>query len=131
MRTGYVGRLAGVVVASASCAYVATVSPDGPAHYPGCPFRAITHLYCPGCGTLRGAHAFFHGDLGAALRDNALAVVAAPILLIWAATWLLGRPRDVIPARAAPLVPYIVIGFAIVRNLPLQPVRQLIVPPAA
>jgi hypothetical protein len=129
--SAYVGRLAGVAIVSASCAYVAVVSPDSPGHYPSCQFREITHLYCPGCGTLRCAHSFFHGDLGAALRDNALAVVAAPILLIWAATWFLGKPKDAIPARFAPLVPYVVMGFAIVRNLPVPLVQQLMVPAAA
>src|SRR3954454_6715325 len=72
------GRLAvpaGLLAAVAGAfAYVGTVDPNHPGHYPVCPLYRLTGIYCPGCGGLRSAHSFIHGDLLAALQDNALAV---------------------------------------------------------
>ena len=62
------GVLAAVVGAFA---YVAVVDPNEPGHYPACPLLQYTGVYCPGCGGLRSAHAFVHGDFAAALRANA------------------------------------------------------------
>src|ERR1044072_4339455 len=66
----------GILAAVAGAfAYVGTVDPNQPGHYPVCPLYQITGLYCPGCGGLRSAHAFIHGDFLAAIQDNAMAVV--------------------------------------------------------
>lgn len=35
-----------------------------------CPFRALTGLYCPGCGGTRSIQFFFHGDLYHSLIYN-------------------------------------------------------------
>lgn len=43
---------------------------------PSCPFRALTGLPCPTCGSTRAALAFFHLDLGAALAANPLVALA-------------------------------------------------------
>ena len=34
--------------------------------YAPCLFYALTDLYCPGCGTLRGLHELLHGRIGIA-----------------------------------------------------------------
>jgi len=60
-----------------------------------CPFRSLTGIPCPTCGTTRAAAAFFDGDLLAALAANPLAaamgllfVVGAPLATLWAiARW--------------------------------------------
>ena len=45
---------AGVLAAvAAAFAYVGTVDPNEPGHYPVCPLLRFTGLYCPGCGGLR------------------------------------------------------------------------------
>ena len=43
---------------------------------PACPFRAITGIPCPTCGTTHAALALLHGHIGAALAANPLMTVA-------------------------------------------------------
>lgn len=40
--------------------------------YPHCAFHDLTGLDCPGCGTTRALHQLLHGNVGAALRLNAM-----------------------------------------------------------
>lgn len=115
---------AGVLVAVAGAfAYVGSVDPNEPGHYPACPLLRFTGIFCPGCGGLRSAHAFIHGDLGTALGANALAVVGfgvfAVMWVMWAVRSARGRPFriDLGPVHlwAAGAV---VLVFSVVRNLP-------------
>ncbi len=48
---------------------------------PACPFRAITGIPCPTCGTTHAAVALLHGRLGQALALNPLATLAAVAFL--------------------------------------------------
>ncbi|MFI1926474.1 MULTISPECIES: DUF2752 domain-containing protein [unclassified Streptomyces] len=114
------GTLAAVV---AAFAYVGTVDPNEPGHYPVCPLLRLTGLYCPGCGGLRSAHAFVHGDLAAALHDNALAVVGylgfAVVWTVWVVRAVRGRPARVEPTSALLwTLGAFVLVFTVVRNLP-------------
>jgi Protein of unknown function (DUF2752) len=43
---------------------------------PACPFRAMTGIPCPTCGTTHAAIALMHGRLGAALAANPLMTMA-------------------------------------------------------
>ncbi|CAK7285435.1 conserved membrane hypothetical protein [Streptomyces misionensis JCM 4497] len=116
---------AGVFAAVAGAfAYVGAVDPGRPGHYPVCPLYRFTGLYCPGCGGLRSAHAFVHGDLPAALHDNAPAVAAYAVLavlwLVWAARSWRGRPApriDLRPLQAWSIAALLLV-FSVVRNLP-------------
>ena len=97
---------AGMLAAVAGAfAYVGTVDPNEPGHYPVCPLLRYTGLYCPGCGGLRSAHAFAHGDCAAALRDNALAVARllgfAVLWTVWVVRAARGRPDARRPRRRA------------------------------
>ncbi|MFD9501645.1 DUF2752 domain-containing protein [Streptomyces sp. NPDC060035] len=103
--------------------YVATVDPNEPGHYPVCPMLRFTGVFCPGCGGLRSAHAFAHGDIAAALGSNALAVVG---YAVFAVVWLLWMVRA---SRGEPLriglapvywwgVGAVLLIFSVVRNLP-------------
>lgn len=103
--------------------YVAAVDPNEPGHYPVCPLLRFTGVFCPGCGGLRSAHAFAHGDLVAALGANALAVVG---YVVFAAVWLLWMVRA---SRGQPLriglgpvglwgLGALLLAFSVVRNLP-------------
>ncbi|WP_307821673.1 DUF2752 domain-containing protein [Streptomyces coffeae] len=120
------GVLAGVV---AAFGYVGAVDPHQPGHYPVCPVLRLTGLYCPACGGLRGAHALAHGDLPAALRDNALAVLCYALLavcwLVWCARSVAGGRFPLM--RGRPFTPRgwqvraflgVVVIFTIVRNSP-------------
>jgi hypothetical protein len=114
------GVLAGVLGAFA---YVGTVDPNQPGHYPVCPLLRYTGVYCPGCGGLRSAHAFVHGDFLTALQDNAMAVlgylVFAVVWTLWAVRAARGRPLriDLQPVHLWSLGAVLLI-FTIVRNLP-------------
>ncbi|MEV7243579.1 DUF2752 domain-containing protein [Streptomyces sp. NPDC093248] len=114
----------GVLAAVAGAfAYVGTVDPNEPGHYPVCPLYGLTGLYCPGCGGLRSAHAFVHGDLLTALHDNAAGVAAylgfAVLWTVWVVRAARGRAARFEPGR----VPMWTAGalllvFTVVRNLP-------------
>ncbi|MET7932251.1 DUF2752 domain-containing protein [Streptomyces sp. NPDC005322] len=107
--------LAGVL---AAFGYVGAVDPHEPGHYPVCPLWRLTGLYCPACGGLRGAHALAHGDLPAALADNALAVLCYAVFATgWVAWCARGRPVAVRVGHAWALGG-VALVFTIVRNLP-------------
>lgn len=115
---------AGVLAAvTGAFAYVAAVDPNEPGHYPVCPLLSLTGLYCPGCGGLRAAHAFAHGDLAGALTANAVAVLGflgfAAVWTVWVVHRVRGRPLriDLAPTTLWSLgVSGLV--FTVVRNLP-------------
>ncbi|MFI1567396.1 DUF2752 domain-containing protein [Streptomyces sp. NPDC020490] len=115
---------AGILAAVAGAfAYVGAVDPNEPGHYPACPLLAYTGVYCPGCGGLRSAHAFVHGDFAAALRDNAPAVVGylgfAVLWTVWVVRAARGRPLRIEPGPV-PLwtAGVLLLVFTVVRNLP-------------
>ncbi|MFF7275908.1 DUF2752 domain-containing protein [Streptomyces griseorubiginosus] len=124
---GLLGRVAvpaGILAAVAGAfAYVGTVDPNQPGHYPVCPLYRITGLYCPGCGGLRSAHAFIHGDFLTALQDNAMAVVGylgfAVLWTVWVVRAVRGRPLRL---GLGPVhlwtVGALALVFTVVRNLP-------------
>ncbi|MGW0374916.1 DUF2752 domain-containing protein [Streptomyces coeruleorubidus] len=114
------GVLAAVAVAFA---YVAAVDPNEPGHYPVCPLLHYTGLYCPGCGGLRSAHAFVHGDLPAALHANALAVLGylafAVLWTVWVVHAVRGRPLRIYPRPGLVWsLGALLLVFTVVRNLP-------------
>ncbi|MFD3566845.1 DUF2752 domain-containing protein [Streptomyces sp. NPDC058667] len=108
---------------TAAFAYVGTVDPNEPGHYPVCPLLRFTGIHCPGCGGLRSAHAFVHGDLPAALGANALAVVGYGLFGVLIVLWLIRAVRGVPMRLAVPPALWWGIGavlalFTLVRNLP-------------
>ncbi len=108
---------------TAAFAYVGTVDPNEPGHYPVCPLLKITGAFCPGCGGLRSAHAFIHGDLGAAFSSNALATTG---YFLFAAVWVLwlvrawrGQSLRIVLAPAWWWgIGALLLIFTVVRNLP-------------
>jgi hypothetical protein len=86
---------------------------------PLCPLHAATGLYCPLCGGLRAVSALLRGHPAAALHDNALVLLGAPVL---AAVWWLslrtgtggGLRRAVLVAAAL-----VALAFTVLRNLPI------------
>ncbi|MHC3473947.1 DUF2752 domain-containing protein [Streptomyces sp. 7R007] len=115
---------AGILAAVAGAfAYVGAVDPNQPGHYPVCPLYRLTGLYCPGCGGLRSAHAFVHGDLLTALRDNAPAVLGclgfAVLWTVWVVRAARGRRLRIEPGPAHLwTLGVLLLVFTVVRNLP-------------
>jgi Protein of unknown function (DUF2752) len=114
----------------AGAAYLRAVDPTRPggASLP-CPFRAITGLDCPFCGSTRAAWALVHAEPVRALGYNALLLAFVP-LLAWA--WLLdarGRfDRSAHPFRRPAfwaVAGVAALAFAVVRNLPWDPWQTL------
>jgi hypothetical protein len=109
---------------------VALVDPHEPGHYPSCPVLAVTGRWCPGCGSMRAVHDLAHGRVLEAADHNVLSVLAIPYLVLAWALWAYSAAGRRPSARlvrltgrgAAPwVVPallVVVIGFAVLRNLP-------------
>jgi|SRR6478672_2403429 len=99
--------------------------------YPPSPFRALTGLYCPGCGTLRGLHQLLHGHLLAALGLNPLMVVSLPFLIYAYASYSLrvmirrSLPQVFIPAVWIWRLLAVILGYWFLRNLPVFPFSWL------
>jgi hypothetical protein len=109
-----------VAAAAAGGALLADVAFD-PAHrhVPLCPFHAITGGWCPLCGGLRAADALVHLQWRVALHDNAVFVLALPLIALCWVQWMRGgRPSPRL--RRAGVVAAVLVGvaFTIVRNLP-------------
>lgn len=112
-----------VFVAIAGSAILYFFDPTKHSFYPACQFHLLTGLYCPGCGATRASYQLLHGNLLAALRDNALFVLSLPALAargIW--VWNRrqhGQPvRFVIPPAALWTFLAVALVFVVLRNLP-------------
>lgn len=119
-------RVAFAVVAAVAAGVAAMVyffNPSAYGFYPVCQFHRLTGLNCPGCGGTRALYALLHGNIGTALRDNALLVVGLAVAAArggWQGFNVLrGRPNgEFFPPRW--LVPLLVVlgVFSVLRNLP-------------
>ncbi|HEX4470456.1 MAG TPA: DUF2752 domain-containing protein [Nocardioides sp.] len=90
-----------------------------------CPLYALTGIYCPGCGGLRGVNDLTNGHLGQAASSNLLLVLAIPFALVAFARWSYGAwsGREVTPVPALPSgvktgLIVLVVVFTVARNLP-------------
>ena len=91
-----------------------------------CPFKLLTGLDCPGCGSLRAVNDLTHGDIVAAASSNLLFVIAVPIVagfwLLWVRrSWTGAAPRPLTKRTtsalwAASLV--VAVVFTVLRNTP-------------
>ncbi|MET9907367.1 DUF2752 domain-containing protein [Streptomyces sp. NPDC006476] len=92
--------------------------PTRPGRFPTCPFRALTGLDCPGCGSLRALYDLAHGHVVAALDHNAFLVVFLPFgALVWLRAVTGGRS----PSRVLPGWVWLalVAAWGVIRNLPV------------
>lgn len=96
---------------------------------PPCPLHALSGLYCPGCGSTRCLHALLHGDVALAVAMNPLLVASLPLLALmalnaagWRPAWLSPLMRRLADAR---LWLWVLLGFAVLRNLPWWPFAWL------
>ena len=127
-RTKSLGLLAAV------CGVVAALylfSPYDSGLYAACPFKTLTDLHCPGCGTLRGLYELIHGRLVTAFGLNPLMVLLLPFIAFsiikYIAAGILGRTerRIFIPKAYIWLLLGVIILFWLLRNLPCYPFTLL------
>jgi len=110
-----------------SAVYLFMFEPGRTGFFPLCPFRLLTGLQCPGCGTTRALHEIVHGHFWAAFMLNPLLLIASPFL-VWAFLRysLIAMQGSMLRKNALP-APYIyaiffvVVGFWIFRNTPYYP----------
>ena len=123
-----------LVAATAACGCAAVwlgdpTTPGGP--LPTCPTKALLGIDCPGCGGMRMLYSLMHGNVLAAARFNALALVAL-VLLVWAYfAWTYGRVvgrkiRSWQDYRWSALVAVsLAVVWFVVRNIPFAPFTAL------
>ena len=126
----YATLLVLAVFATGAAAVLRSVDPNAPnSPLPGCPFYALTGLFCPGCGSTRCLHALVHLDLAQAMAMNPLLVTALLPLAV-----LVLHGAGLLPTFLQPLarlftrpLPWLVllVGYAIARNLPWFPFTVL------
>lgn len=130
-RPAWLAPSAVAVIAVTGAVALAWIDPERRAQLmPGCPFRMVTGLDCPGCGATRAMSALVRGDVVLAADHNLLLVALLP-LLAWAwAGWLaasLGRREraPTLPAGMSMTLVGAIVVFGVVRNLPFESVAWL------
>ena len=120
-----------VVAALGALTVLYYANPATDSHFPACPLHNFTGLHCPGCGTLRAIHCLVHGHLFAAFHLNPLMLLSLP-LIAWLkleqasrSGWLPGNLRISVPGKIIRSIPWIVIAYFVLRNLPLFPFSLL------
>ncbi len=110
-----------------SSVYLWIFEPGKTGFFPTCPFRMLTGLNCPGCGSTRGLHRLVHGDLLGAFQFNALLVIVLPFMFYALARYTLaaatGRPyqRHYVKPRYLWMLIGLIMAFWIVRNTRFYP----------
>ena len=84
-----------------------------------CPFRILTGLLCPGCGSQRAIHDLMHFRLDEAARHNALLVMSLPVLAVqWGYARLIPTAKP-LSSRNSVVWAWLLltVGWSICRNL--------------
>lgn len=111
----------------AGAAYLFFFEPGKSGFFPGCPFRILTGLLCPGCGTTRALHQILHGHFGTAFTLNPLLLFAIPFAVFAFIRYSVivmrgGVPRpNSLPAPVIYAIFFIILSFWIFRNTPYYP----------
>ena len=91
---------------------------------PGCFFRKITDLECPGCGMTRATYAVLHGRFTEAFRLNPVGIILFPIAMIGLGievfAWVRGKTdncRLSVGRWGALILAAVVMVWWVVRNL--------------
>lgn len=111
----------------AGATYLFLYEPGRSGFFPLCPFRFLTGLTCPGCGSTRALHQLLHGHFEAAFTLNPLLLLALPFLvyafLRYSAFSMRGRtPQpNALPAPYLYAIFFLIVGFWIFRNTPIYP----------
>ena len=116
-------RIVSVAALGAAGAWVLyTFAPTAYGFYPQCPFRLLTGLQCPGCGTTRALHHLLHGRFEEAFRLNPMIFVLIAVALFALPSVLRGRqPGFLMKPWFAWAAFAVLTSYWIVRNTPLYP----------
>lgn len=120
-----------VLLAAMSAGLLFVYDPSQSRIFPPCPFRQLTGLYCPGCGSLRALHQLFHGNLAVAFSLNMLMVISLPFvlygLLAQGMRYFFSKkiPTIFIKAHWIWAIFALIIAYGIVRNIPISPFTYL------
>ena len=111
------------LIALAIAAVVFFFNPATHRIYPVCQFHQLTSLDCPGCGLTRSLYALLHGNVLAALHDNALFIGGIVFLAARGGWFALNRRLGRRNAEFFPLKflwPLLILAliFTVLRNLP-------------
>lgn len=96
-----------------------------------CPFRLLTGLPCPGCGSLRAVNDLTHGDVAAALGSNAVTVLLLGGAVVLWLTWVAKSARSerlMSPAAMARLAAVVGIAYLVFGIARLTPVGAWLQP---
>ena len=123
MRSVKLKRIASIGIVGAAGAWVLyTFAPTAYGFYPQCPFRLLTGLQCPGCGTTRALHHLLHGRFEEAFRLNPMIFVLIAVALFALPSVLRGRhPGFLMKPWFAWAAFAVLTSYWIVRNTPLYP----------
>ena len=111
-----------LAVGAAACVVLLLIPPGSPQSrwLPRCMFHEMTGLYCPGCGATRALSALLHGEIGLSLHNNPLLVPGSITITI-----LIVKPGVSLKRPVAIAVAAAVIGFTVLRNIPVAPFTYL------
>ncbi|QUS59715.1 DUF2752 domain-containing protein [Synechocystis sp. PCC 7339] len=99
--------------------------------FPPSPFRSLTGLYCPGCGTLRALHQLLHGNLVGAFGLNPLMIISLPFMVYsyvaYGLKTITGQTLLVwfIPPKVIWFILQAILAYWVARNIPLAPFSWL------
>ncbi len=118
------GSIAIVFVTILSILY-RNYNPSGNIYFPKCPFRELTGLKCPGCGSQRAVHYLLNFNIFNATKENLILVLSVPYILIGLMVDLLKQPNKKIlkwrkrlfGQNAIYAILTIIMGFWILRNI--------------
>ena len=119
-------RFAGIFLTATGLGTAAVVFFFNPAthpFYPVCQFHRLTGLNCPGCGMTRALYTLLHGNIFAALRDNALFVLTLGALAMRGAWFGWNKfcglaAGEFFPVKFLWPLLAVALGFTVLRNLP-------------
>lgn len=100
-------------------------NPNESALFPKCPFKVISGLDCPGCGSQRALHYLINFEILQAFKSNPLLVISIPYILLGFIFELIEKPTQKILKwrkrlfgnNAILIILTVIIGFWILRNL--------------
>jgi hypothetical protein len=114
---------------AAGATFLFLFNPASPAHqfFPKCPFRMVTGLQCPGCGSTRALYQLLHLHPIAAFKLNPLMMLTLPFIVYgflgFTKSAITGQPqrRIFIPSLYLWAWLGLMIFFWIFRNTPWYP----------
>lgn len=111
-----------IAVTAAAFVYTRFDPASGAVPFPKCPFRMLTGLSCPGCGSQRALHSLLNGDISGALSYNALLLPAFLMIAALAVSEIMKRkyPRfhEALNSTTSLLIVLaVIILWTVVRNI--------------